>query len=552
MTNEAGLPDVLEPALRGALERKGYTNLTPVQLAVLQPSAAGRDLRISSQTGSGKTVAIGLVLRELVLASDAPAPRALVIAPTRELARQVERELTWLYAQVGARVVSVTGGSSYRDEHRALSSRPEVVVGTPGRLLDHAERGALDLSSLGAVVLDEADRMLDLGFREALESILARTPATRRTHLVSATFADEVGGLADRVQKNALRVEGTRLGAANADIDHIVHLVSQDERFDAVVNLLLAQPDARTLVFARTRADVACIAEDLAEAGFPVAPLSGEMDQRERNRALAAFRRGNVRVLVATDVAARGLDVQEVTLVVHVEAPTDPDDYTHRSGRTGRAGRKGTSALLVTPRELPRARSVMHRAAVRFRFEPLPTANAIRGQQDERLVAQLTAADDDIAIDPRAIELARRLVAEGDVERAIARLVAESAILRGPAPRDVRPIAPPTPGSRDRMGDRPRREAPRAPRDLDRNWAHFHVTWGARHGADPRRVLAMVCRRGRIASDEVGGIRVGPFSSEVQVAGEVAERFAEAVRRPDPRDPRVQIRPDDGQRQLSR
>ncbi|MDQ3033839.1 MAG: DEAD/DEAH box helicase, partial [Myxococcota bacterium] len=337
MTNEAGFADVLDPALVAALEEKGFTALTQVQRAVLDPAAAGRDLRISSQTGSGKTVAIGFVLHELVAAerTDPKAgPAALVIAPTRELARQVESELSWLYAKMGARVATITGGASYRDEHRALAARPHVVVGTPGRIIDHLDRGTLDVSSVGAVVLDEADRMLDLGFREALESILARTPETRRTHLVSATFADDVRRLADRVQKRAMHVEGTRLGAANVDIEHIVHMVDPRQRFDAVVNLLLAHHDARTLVFARTRADVADIAESLSEAGFGVAPLSGEMEQRERSRALSAFKRGSVRVLVATDVAARGLDVQDVTLVLHVEPPTDADSYTHRSGRT--------------------------------------------------------------------------------------------------------------------------------------------------------------------------------------------------------------------------
>jgi ATP-dependent RNA helicase DeaD len=565
MTNEAGFSDVLDPALVAALEGKGFTTLTEVQRAVLAPSLAGRDLRISSQTGSGKTVAVGLVLYGTIALPRDPAqkgPRALVIAPTRELARQFENELSWLYAKVGTKVASITGGASYRDEHRALASRPDVVVGTPGRLIDHLERGTLDLTSADSVVLDEADRMLDLGFREDLETILSRAPEERRTHLVSATFADDVVRLADRVQKRALHVQGTRLGQANADIEHIVHLVDPRERFDAIVNLLLAHHDASTLVFAKTRADVASIAEDLSEAGFAVAPLSGEMEQRERTRALNAFKRGTVRVLVATDVAARGIDVKDVTLVLHVEPPTDADSYTHRSGRTGRAGRKGTSALLVAPRELPGVRRVLGRASIRFRMEPIPDAASIRRAIDERLIANLSAKTE-IEPDERTLMLARRLMESGEAERTIARLLAKSPDVQGPAPRAIRPIQIETRAERPRAAaagperhfehapdhgrraprtlppERPRQDA----RDFDRNWTLFHVTWGALHGADPRRVVAMLCRRGAIESSDIGGIRVGPHSSEVQIAEDVAQTFAEAAGRPDPRDPRVSIRP---------
>lgn len=567
MTNEAGFSDVLDPALVAALEEKGFTSLTEVQQAVLDPSLAGRDLRISSQTGSGKTVAVGLVLHPSVSSPRDPAqkgPRALVIAPTRELARQFESELSWLYSKIGARVASVTGGASYRDEHRALASRPDVVVGTPGRLIDHLERGTLDIASVEAVVLDEADRMLDLGFREDLETILSRAPAERRTHLVSATFADDVLRLADRVQKRALHVQGTRLGQANADIEHIVHLVDPRERFDAIVNLLLVHHDASTLIFAKTRADVASITEDLSEAGFAVAPLSGEMEQRERTRALNAFKRGTVRVLVATDVAARGIDVKDVALVLHVEPPTDADSYTHRSGRTGRAGRKGTSALLVAPRELPGVRRVLGRASIRFRMEPIPDAASIRRAIDERLIANLTAKTE-TEPDERTLMLARRLMESGEAERTIARLLAKSPDVQGPAPRAIRPIQVETRDERPRKtpnAARPARHtvdarAPRtvppparprqdAPRDFDRNWTLFHVTWGALHGADPRRVVAMLCRRGAIDSSDIGGIRVGPHSSEVQIAEDVAQTFAEAAGRPDPRDPRVAIRPEGG------
>ncbi|RIK91337.1 MAG: hypothetical protein DCC71_25170, partial [Proteobacteria bacterium] len=413
------LRERLGPALVGALARRGYDALTPVQRAVLDPGLAGRDLRIHSQTGSGKTVAIGFALRDLAGAPQASRrgvarPRALVVVPTRELARQVEEELRWLYADLGARVASVTGGASYRDESRALASGPSVLVGTPGRLLDQLNRGAIDLSGAGAVVLDEADRMLDLGFREDLEAILALLPEPHATHLVSATFPREVRALADRVQRDPAPVEGA-LGRAHADIDHVVHVVERGQQVDALVNLLLAHPGAQMLVFARTRSDVADLAQELRDAGFAVGALSGDMDQRARNRALAAFKNGELPVLVATDVAARGIDVQDIARVVHVDVPDNPDSYTHRSGRTGRAGRKGISAMLATPASAGAALRLLERARVAYRFEPIPSADAIRGAADERLLAELGA--DDGAEDPRTRALAKRLAAAAPPER---------------------------------------------------------------------------------------------------------------------------------------
>lgn len=570
MNTETSFEDVLEPILAKNLREREFESLTSVQLAVLDPAASGRDLRISSQTGSGKTLAVGMAIRELLtpqperVAERAVSPRALVITPTRELARQFEEELTWFYAGFDVRLTSVTGGASYRDEHRALARRPDVIVGTPGRLLDHLEAGVLDLSGLGAIALDEADRMLDLGFREALEAIFARTPEAKRCHLVSATFPPEVRHLADRAQRNPLFVQGTRLGAANVDIEHVVHLVDPRQRFDALVNVLLAHPDECVLVFARTRTDVADITDGLRDAGFDVASLSGEMQQRERTRALAAFKSGKLRALVATDVAARGIDAQ-ISLVVHVEPPTDADSYTHRSGRTGRAGNKGTSVVLVAPRELSLVRRVLGRAKVRHRMEPLPTAQVIREQTDGRLIEKLTSAEGE-ELETRTVELARRLVEAGDVERTIARLLATHAEARGPAPREVRSMTPaesPSPRAKrtdrhdridrhtrsarkDHSGRRPDRGEQGRPERAERgpeSWVTFEVTYGERHGADARRMLAMICRRGKIASHSVGKIRIGAAGSEVEIAEAAAERFAEAVRRPDRNARNVHIRP---------
>jgi len=605
---ETDLEALVGSQLAGAITKKGYTALTAVQEAVLDPALAGRDLRISSQTGSGKTVAIGLTVREIVGGESASSPkgaarpRALVVAPTRELAKQVEVELSWLYASMRINVASVTGGGNFRDERRALGSNPGIVVGTPGRLLDHLTRGSIDGTNLGAVVLDEADRMLDLGFRDDLEAILKFAPDGHRTHLVSATFPREVMALANRVQNDPARIEGTPIGAANTDIEHLVHLVLPHERLDAIVNLLLETPGATTLIFARTRADVGELTHLLGEAGFEVDALSGEMEQRERNKALAAFKRGALDALVATDVAARGIDVQDVTRVLHAEPPMDPDSYTHRSGRTGRAGRKGKSSVLVTPPALNRVSGLLKRAGVRWRIDAVPTAQTIEAAREERLIAALTtvAPPEDPAEEPaetpvgppeaddKSWALAKRIVEMGEGTRALARMIARTRA-SGPEARSITVINPQGQAARKKpweerndRGDRggtegrpfadhrtfgeprglrperaqsdhesermPRREPgpPRTPRDAATDagsWVQFRISWGQIHGADARRLLAMACRRGGIRGNDVGAIKVARTFSTIDVSASAAEVFERATREPDPRDPRVKIRP---------
>jgi ATP-dependent RNA helicase DeaD len=539
------LTHLVGPALASALAAKGYRTLTPVQEAVLDDALEGRDLRITSQTGSGKTIAIGFAVRDLLddlttQFGGAARPRVLVLTPTRELAKQVAEELAWLYAPLRVRVASVTGGAGYVDQKRALASNPALVVATPGRLRDALERGKIDATALAAVVLDEADSMLDLGFREDLEAILAKLPKERRSHLVSATFSRDVVSLADRFQRDPVHVQGTLLGAANVDIEHVVHLVEPGQRVEALINLLLADEDAKSLVFVRTRADVARIAGELAEAGFVVRTLSGEMEQAERDRALAAFRQGGVQALVATDVAARGIDVRDIARVIQVEPPTDVETYTHRSGRTGRAGKQGTSVLFVAPPHYPAIARGLSRAKIAHRVEPIPRPEAIQRAREEKLVAWLAREGDGDTIDPHAISIAERIVASGAVLTALARLV-EKAGLHGPTKaRNVRAMPPPRdePPGRGRRTTSDRRPSPPGGGQA---WVSFRVTWGGLHGADARRLLAVACRRGNIRGTDVGAIRVEAAYSLLDIARDVAVAFEAQAAQPDPRDPRVRI-----------
>lgn len=383
------VPRLLQPAF----ERRGFDDLTEVQRAVLDTEAEGRDLQIFSQTGSGKTVALGFVLaKHLVTPPKVNGPEALIIVPTRELATQVCEELRWLLADLpDMEVLSVTGGHPVHLDRRALSRRPRVLVGTPGRLLDHIGSGVLNLGDVRELVLDEADQMLDMGFREELEGILDATPPERGTHLVSATFPDAIRRLAQRYQREPLVIEGTRLGEANADIEHTGHLVRHHERYDVIVSLLIQGDGERTLIFVERRSDAVEVAELLEADGFAALPLSGELAQGQRERTLSSFRDGKAKVLVATDVAARGLDVPDVAMVIHTAPPIDAQTYTHRSGRTGRAGKQGRSVLLAPPNRRRRVDGLLYEAGVQLRWQKAPDPNEVRAEQAARVRAKLEA-----------------------------------------------------------------------------------------------------------------------------------------------------------------
>jgi ATP-dependent RNA helicase DeaD len=450
----AGVPAPLASALR----RRGFSALTAVQRAVLEAECEGRDLRISSQTGSGKTVALGLALARPFLAAPAsPAgPSALVIVPTRELAAQVREELRWLYAEIpGLRVEVVTGGTDLGRERRRLAEKPALVVGTPGRLLDHLRAGALDCSAIRHVVLDEADQMFDMGFRDELDAIVEALPAERSSHLLSATFPPPVRQLADRFQRDPLRLEGTRLGAAHEDIVHVAHLVRPHEAYAALVNLLLLGEGARCLVFVRRRVDTAELAERLAGDGFVALPLSGDLAQAQRNRTLHAFRTGSVPILVATDVAARGIDVPDIATVIHLEPPSDAEAYTHRSGRTGRAGRKGLSLLLVPTYARRRVEAVLAAARVRVEWQPAPTPASVHRALEKRHRRRLRARLEQgaVELDEARIAHATELLEGRDPVAVVATLVQ----LAAPSlPREPLPVAAVEAHEEPRRGHRPR------------------------------------------------------------------------------------------------
>jgi ATP-dependent RNA helicase DeaD len=512
----------LPAPLEAALAERGYEAATPVQAEVLRPEAVGRDLVVSAQTGSGKTVAFGLAMAaELLGGQDRVipdrTPRALVITPTRELALQVSRELEWLYGRTGARIATCVGGMNPSAERKVLSQGPTIVVGTPGRLRDHLERGALDLSRLAAVVLDEADEMLDMGFREELEAILDATPQERRTLLFSATMPRPIEALARRYQNDALRIATISEGRGHGDIAYQAVTVSPTEIENAVVNLLRFHEAETAILFCATREKVRHLHATLQERGFAVVALSGEHSQSERNQALQALRDRRARVCVATDVAARGIDLPTLSLVVHVEIPRDAETLQHRSGRTGRAGRKGIAVLIVPYSRRKRIESMLRHAQINAEWQDVPDREAILEKDRERLLAKLLAP---VEIDEADRALAERLLAERSPQEIAGMLVAAHRASM-PEPEELIANTPQARAEEQKERHRPGFE--------DTVW--FRMDIGRSQNADPRWILPLLCRRGHVTRGEIGAIRIGQAETYFQIPRTLAAKFADAVAR---------------------
>jgi ATP-dependent RNA helicase DeaD len=509
----------LPPLLDEALTARGYTALTPVQTAVLADEADGRDLVVSAQTGSGKTVAFGLAMAPQILdggmISLAREPAALIVAPTRELALQVSRELMWLYGKAGVRIATCVGGMDASKERRNLSQGAQIVVGTPGRLRDHLERGALDLSALKVAVLDEADEMLDMGFREELEEILNATPEGRRTLLFSATMPKPIVALAKRYQSDALRISTVGEDRGHGDISYQAVTVAPPDIENAVVNLLRLHEAETAMLFCATRDNVRHLHANLTERGFNVVALSGEHSQSERNQALQALRDRRARVCVATDVAARGIDLPTLSLVIHVELPRDAEGLQHRSGRTGRAGKKGTAVLIVPYQRRKRVEGMLRGARIEAEWIKAPTVADIQAKDQERLIETLLAP---VETDEDDLALAARLLAERTPEEIAAALVR---MHRSKMPTAADMLDD---GNRERLKDNHR-----AGFD-DSVW--FRINVGRRNNADPKWILPLLCRRGGVTKNDIGAIRITADETFVGISAAAAQRFAKAVARP--------------------
>ncbi|WP_020593970.1 DEAD/DEAH box helicase [Kiloniella laminariae] len=534
------------PSLEQALGKRGYKALTPVQQAVLAPELVDADALVSAQTGSGKTVAFGLAIAPTLLEgaerfTKAQVPLALVIAPTRELALQVKSELDWLYEMTGASVASCVGGMDMRSERRELDRGVHIVVGTPGRLRDHIERGSLDVTALRAVVLDEADEMLDMGFRDDLEYILDTTPEDRRTLLFSATVPRSILGLAKRYQRNAVRLSTAAEEKQHLDIEYRALTVAPNDRENAIINLVRYYEPKNAIVFCATRLTVSHLASRLTNRGFAVVALSGELSQAQRSHALQAMRDGRAQICVATDVAARGIDLPNLELVIHADIPKGAEPLLHRSGRTGRAGRKGVSALIVPHNWRKRTERLLDNANVVATWAKTPSVDEIVERDRERFLANpaLNEAvkDDELAF---VQELLSRYSAE-QVAAALVRLnhaglPAPEELLDTPEPHQGRDrsergerSSSNERGNRQDRRDREQSDVPRKQRQDFTDGVWISVSVGRKHTAEPRWLLPMLCRAGHVTKNEIGAIRIYESESFVEITSDAVDKFFSAL-----------------------
>ncbi|ACO46651.1 DEAD/DEAH box helicase [Deinococcus deserti] len=415
---------LIAPELAARLAERGITEASPIQAESLPLTLAGRDMIGRARTGTGKTLAFALpIIQKLEPSRErARPPRAIVVAPTRELAKQVAEEFS--KSGVGLTTVTVYGGASYAPQENALRRGVDVVVGTPGRLIDHLERGNLDLSAVEFAVLDEADEMLSVGFADAIETILQKTPDSRQTMLFSATLNNDINRLSRNYLREPVIVDMVGEGKSQAaqTVEHLKVRVGRS-RTRVLADLLTIYNPEKAIVFTRTKREADELANELIHRGLEAEALHGDLAQSQRERALGAFRSGRVGVLVATDVAARGLDIPEVDLVVQYHLPQDPESYVHRSGRTGRAGRTGTAIIMYGDRENREVMGLERITGVRFIERPLPTPKEVQAASAKTSADMVRKVDSGVAATFQAE--AERLFSELGLEaltRALAKI----------------------------------------------------------------------------------------------------------------------------------
>jgi len=507
----------LSDALLRALADVGYESPSPIQAATIPPLLEGRDVLGQAQTGTGKTAAFALpMLARLDAATNKP--QVLVLAPTRELAIQVSEAFQkYAHHLPGFHVVPIYGGQSYLPQLTALRRGAHVVVGTPGRVIDHLNRGSLDLSALRALVLDEADEMLRMGFIDDVEAVLKATPETRQVALFSATMPAPIKRIAQTYLRDPVEVAIKASTTTAANIRQRYWSVSGVHKLDALTRILEAEPFDAMIIFSRTKIATEELAEKLQARGIAAAAINGDMDQKARERTIQRLKDGQVDVLVATDVAARGLDVERISHVLNYDIPYDTESYVHRIGRTGRAGRQGDAILFVTPREKGMLRAIER--ATRQPIEPmsLPTVDAVNDRRVEKFFDRITNALTATGVAPLR-ELLERFESERNVPMAeIAAALAHLQQGKTPLLLDARNEPPPAPmHERHERGDRPAREPrerserpARAPMPAgDVAMQTFRIDVGHAHGVKPGNIVGAIANEAELDARHIGRVDI--------------------------------------------
>ncbi|MDX2162761.1 MAG: DEAD/DEAH box helicase [bacterium] len=537
----------LRAELVQAVIELGYENPTPIQEGAIPALLEGRDVLGQAQTGTGKTAAFSLPMLERI-DFDLRQPQGLILAPTRELAVQVAEAVIQYGRKMGIRVAAIYGGSSYFKQLKRLEEGVHVVVGTPGRVIDLIERGALVLGGVRYLVLDEADEMLKMGFIDDVERILRETPETRQTALFSATLPSEIRALSNKYLHDPVSVTIAQKTLTVPLIAQKYFLIDEEYKLPLVGRLLETEEIKSALVFTRTKIGAANLADALLARGFPVEAIHGDLSQDVRETVMRRFRSGLVHILVATDVAARGIDIESVSHVINFDIPYDAEDYVHRIGRTGRAGREGSAITLVTPRERRLLRVIEHYTKGTIARAPIPTAEEVLAKRDAAFSATLsdTIAAPDLT---REIGLIASMIESGydvtEVAAAAVRLARRDDLrrpldeVREPAFRERREGERPN-GVRDRYGrssggngryergDRPARsyspegeDRPRRPRTdktgREAGMVRLMVDAGRDHGVQPGDVVGAIAGRAGIPGKAIGAIDIHRSETYVDV-----------------------------------
>ncbi|MGZ8155563.1 MAG: DEAD/DEAH box helicase [Burkholderiales bacterium] len=525
------------------LEVLGYEEPTPIQIHAIPPLLTGRDVLGSAATGTGKTAAFALPLVER-LEPKARGVQALIMTPTRELAMQVAEAVHRYGRHRSVTVLPIYGGQPIQRQLVALKRGVQVVVGTPGRLLDHIRRGSLELSGVRYVVLDEADEMLDMGFIEDIEAILNETPEERQTACFSATFPPRINELVRRHLKEPERVTIKAEVLNTPRVRQVAYVVPRPQKLEALGRILDLESPASAIIFCRTRTEVDELAEAMAGHGYSVEALHGGFAQVQRDRVMSRFREGTADLLIATDVAARGLDIQQVSHVINYDIPGSPDVYVHRIGRTGRAGREGTAITLVQPREHGLLKAI--EKVVKQRIEPgrIPSAADVKARRIEALTAALRETLVESAFD--SYRVAIQSLAEEydalDIAAAAAKLAAEA--IHGDEPEAS--VAP-APRERDRAraeeqrverkgvqgkrGEGQPRDGSRPPRRRADGMVRLVISLPDQSGIRPKDIVGAIANEAGIPGDSIGSIEIGEKRTLVEVPESAADKVIRALAR---------------------
>jgi len=544
-TRQDGFADLgLDPRILEALTALGYEEPTPIQQHTIPPLIAGRDLLGQAATGTGKTAAFALpILQRLAAGGRGEGPIALVLTPTRELAMQVAEAVHRYGKALGARVVPIYGGQPIGRQLHAMRAGVDVVIATPGRALDHVRRGSLALGKLRVVVLDEADEMLDMGFAEDIEAVLKETPAERQTVLFSATMPPRIEAIAKRHQRDPVRIRIARAAAKAGEVPRVrqqAYLLPRSAKMAALGRILDLESPAAALVFCRTRTEVDALTETLNARGYESEALHGGMTQGDRDKVMRRLRAGDAQLLVATDVAARGLDVERLTHVINYDLPHSPEAYVHRIGRVGRAGREGVAVTLVEPREQFQLRNIERITRQKIEIAQVPTVADVRARRLE--VTQASLREALLADDKEHFRVVvDALSGEFDpIQIAMAAVQLYHQATAAAAMEDDE--GPPFPRKRESAAEV--RKPGAAPYGLGADMAKIFIGAGRQAGVRPQDLVGAIANEAGVAGGLIGAIQISDRFSVVEVPEELAAQVIKALGKTTLRGKKVQVRRD--------